>query len=138
MFDLLCVDCLEARIGRMLARDDFPDVQANRPSGCDSARLRARRPARDVWATIGPESRAATRADQHPESRGVQGKHPDAPGRTRTSDPLLRRQPLCPAELRGRTASIGRAGGLSARACADRRPEKKKNQISKTTAARST
>jgi hypothetical protein len=27
----------------------------------------------------------------------------DAPGRTRTSDPLLRRQPLSPAELRGRS-----------------------------------
>ena len=32
----------------------------------------------------------------------------DAPGRTRTCDPLLRRQPLFPAELRGRTARIGR------------------------------
>ena len=38
---------------------------------------------------------------------------PGAPGRTRTPDPLLRRQPLYPAELpgRGRETSAGGAEG---------------------------
>src|SRR5918997_809364 len=46
-----------------------------------------------------------------------------APGRTRTSDPLLRRQPLCPAELRGRTREDRPPADelLAARVAADRR-----------------
>jgi hypothetical protein len=66
-------------------------------------------------------------------------KEPNAPGRTRTSGPLLRRQPLYPAELRGPTREDrplgGRRVGQRPEPPPIDEPEKKKNQTSKATAA---
>ncbi len=98
---------------------------------------RGARPGRlgHCWA----RARAATRAEQHPESRGVQGKHPNAPGRTRTSDPLLRRQPLCPLSYGGAGPRIGaRVRSQRPEPPPRDEPEKKKNHASKATAARIT
>jgi hypothetical protein len=38
---ILCVGCLEARLGRPLSANDFADAPVNRPSALDSSRLRA-------------------------------------------------------------------------------------------------
>jgi hypothetical protein len=63
----------------------------------------------------------------------------DAPGRTRTCDPLLRRQPLFPAELRGRNGEDRRhPHGQRPEPPPIDEPDKKKNQTSKATAARNT
>jgi hypothetical protein len=37
----LCIDCLEARIGRSLAPEDFPPIGINEPSWTTTPRLKA-------------------------------------------------------------------------------------------------
>ena len=43
---ILCIGCLEGRLGRRLTRDDFTAASVNRPDRWKSARLNARLDAR--------------------------------------------------------------------------------------------
>jgi hypothetical protein len=61
---VLCIGCLEARLGRTLAREDFTDVPLNRPLG-SSARMRAR-----LRAATPDPSAARWRLHRFPDDEG--------------------------------------------------------------------
>lgn len=80
-------------------------------------RFAARTP-RATWSLVRRDPdrfgvRFRARRSRRPGSQGVAALDRCAPGRTRTHDPLLRRQPLYPAELRGQRTDITLLGYLS-------------------------
>src|SRR5918999_2297527 len=99
-------------------------------------------PIRTGLVQLGCVLRTPARISVRPGSRVNRAQNPSAPGRTRTCGPLLRRQPLYPAELRGPTREDRPPRGRWRAQRPEPRPidepEKKKNQASKAAAARIT
>jgi hypothetical protein len=129
-------------------RSDEPSRPRRRDRGPPVARSRSQ--SHRVLAVAPPVRRRTPCAAERPEQPAARGavrartrvvarETWDAPGRTRTSGPLLRRQPLYPAELRGPTREDRPPGGRRATQRPEPppidEPEKKKNQTSKATAA---